>query len=100
MWTEIRNGSGPQLLEWLLIVLEAIQWARTLPKADEVHQWKRSGANRNYRKYLIKTKIATEEELNEQITCNQKYRNFELRNHHRTRLQKSCLRIFCWNLGG
>ena len=68
MLEEIRNGSGPQLLEVMAYRFRGHSMGdpERYRKAEEVHQWEEPGPIAIYRKYLLENKIATEEELNEQ----------------------------------
>ena len=65
---EIRNGSGPQLLEAMTYRFRGHSMGdpERYRKSEEVHHWEESGPIGVYRKYLIDNKIATDEELNEQ----------------------------------
>jgi len=65
---EIRNGSGPQLLEINTYRFRGHSMGdpERYRKAEEVHQWQENDPIGIYRRYLIEKEIATETELNEQ----------------------------------
>jgi pyruvate dehydrogenase E1 component alpha subunit len=65
---EIRNGSGPQLLEINTYRFRGHSMGdpERYRKAEEVHQWQENDPIGTYRRYLIDKGIATETELNEQ----------------------------------
>ena len=68
MIDEIRNGSGPQLLEAVTYRFRGHSMGdpERYRKAEEVHEWEESGPIAIFRKYLIENKIAKKEELDEQ----------------------------------
>ncbi|MEJ5202690.1 MAG: pyruvate dehydrogenase (acetyl-transferring) E1 component subunit alpha [Anaerolineales bacterium] len=65
---EIRNGSGPQLLEIDTYRFRGHSMGdpERYRKAEEVHQWQENDPIGIYRRYLIGREVATEAELNEQ----------------------------------
>lgn len=64
---EVRNGSGPQLLEIHTYRFRGHSMGdpERYRKADEVHRWEEDDPIGVYRKYLVGENIASEAELNE-----------------------------------
>ena len=64
---EVRNGSGPQLLEIHTYRFRGHSMGdpERYRKADEVHRWEEDDPIGVYRKYLLKEQIAIEAELDE-----------------------------------
>jgi pyruvate dehydrogenase E1 component alpha subunit len=63
---EIRNGSGPQMLEIMTYRYRGHSMGdpERYRKASEVHKWQEEDPIGVYRKYLVSSQIASEEELN------------------------------------
>ncbi|MCX7976063.1 MAG: pyruvate dehydrogenase (acetyl-transferring) E1 component subunit alpha [Bellilinea sp.] len=69
LYEEIRNGSGPQFLEVITYRFRGHSMGdpERYRSADEVKTWLENDPIGIYHRYLIDNKIATEEELQEQI---------------------------------
>lgn len=65
---EIRNGSGPQLLEIMTYRFRGHSMGdpERYRKQDEVHKWQEEDPIGMYRKYLISEKVASEAELDQE----------------------------------
>jgi pyruvate dehydrogenase E1 component alpha subunit len=64
---EVRNGSGPQMLEIQTYRFRGHSMGdpERYRKPDEIHRWEEDDPIGVYRKYLVANNIATGEELNE-----------------------------------
>jgi pyruvate dehydrogenase E1 component alpha subunit len=64
---EVRNGSGPQLLEAHTYRFRGHSMGdpERYRKPDEIHRWEEDDPIGVYRKYLVATKIASDAELND-----------------------------------